>query len=282
MDAICTALNAQRHWQAELRLGLAARAGRTVLSERWHRGPLRVQRPFYPEGDKVCHVYLLHPPGGVVPGDQLNIKVHAQPGAHGVLTTPAATKLYACDDRSARLQQQLEVSANAVLEWLPQETIVYSGAQVDLVTQVQLQDHAVFIGWEMLCLGRPASAQPFTQGRLRQRFEIWRDAKPLWIERARFVGGAEALSADWGLAGASCCASLVCVGGDAQLTASIRDAVNCAEGESFAVTQLPEVTVCRYLGPHAALARKRLTRAWHCMRSQLLTRAACEPRIWQT
>ncbi len=52
-------------WKANLSLEFKATALRTVISKREHKGPLAIQRPFYPEDD-VCHVYLLHPPGGVV------------------------------------------------------------------------------------------------------------------------------------------------------------------------------------------------------------------------
>lgn len=58
-------------WRAELALTLAPRHGRTVMTECRHLGPLRIQRPFYPEG-AVPHLYLLHPPGGVVGGDELS------------------------------------------------------------------------------------------------------------------------------------------------------------------------------------------------------------------
>src|SRR5205085_6360717 len=99
-------------WQAELRLRFNCdapgplRPGRTRLVERQHRGPLVVQRPFYPEGDP-CHVYLVHPPGGVVGGDALRIDATVDPGAHALITTPAATKFYRCEERISTQTQEL-------------------------------------------------------------------------------------------------------------------------------------------------------------------------------
>jgi urease accessory protein len=113
-------------WLAELDLGFAPRGSRTVLARRRHRGPLAVQRPFHPEGD-VCHVYLLHPPGGVVAGDRLAIRVAADPGAEALLTTPAAGKFYRSEGPVARQTVALEIGEGASLEWLPQETILYPG-----------------------------------------------------------------------------------------------------------------------------------------------------------
>ena len=82
---------AHSSWQARLELGFRATAGRTVLAHRRHVGPLVVQRPFYPEGG-ICHVYLLHPPGGVVGGDTLELQVQADADSHALITTPAATR----------------------------------------------------------------------------------------------------------------------------------------------------------------------------------------------
>ena len=93
-------------WVARLALRFEQRAGRTVLAHRSHEGPLAVQKPFYPEGD-VCHVYLLHPPGGVVGGDRLTIEIEVASDAHAVITTPAAGKFY----RSAAVESVALFSA---------------------------------------------------------------------------------------------------------------------------------------------------------------------------
>lgn len=282
MDAVCLAADEQRHWRAELQLRLSRQAARSVLSERRHQGPLRVQRPFYPEGQDVPHIYLLHPPGGMVPGDQLSIRVQVEKAAHGLLTTPAAGKFYGSDGRTARLLQQIEIAAGATLEWLPQETIIFDGAQADALTRVDLAESAQFIGWEMLCLGRPAAAEAFQHGALRQRFEIWREGKPIWLERARFKGGEPALQADWGLRGNTLSATLVAVGRVDGLVECVRAAVNVGADEAFAATQLDEVLVCRYLGSRAQRARDCLGQAWAVLRPALLQRSACAPRVWNT
>ena len=67
-------------WDAALDLGFEARRGRTVLTRRERSGPLAVQNVLYPEGD-AAHVVVLHPPGGMVGGDQLRIAFECDAGA---------------------------------------------------------------------------------------------------------------------------------------------------------------------------------------------------------
>lgn len=270
-------------WQAELALGFVARDGRSVLERRRHLGPLQVQRPFYPEGDAVCHVYLLHPPGGVVGGDQLRIDISVDAGAHALVTTPAAGKLYRSAGRLAAINQQLNVAAEAVLEWLPQETIVFDGAHAEVSTQVHLVATANFIGWEIVCLGRPASNEVLAHGLLRQRFGIWRDAAPVWVETSRYAGGDAALNASWGLRGHSVSGTLVCTTVIPELVTQVRESWAAIQGDALvSATQLDKVLVCRYLGDDAEQARALFAAAWAVLRPAVLGRTVCVPRIWAT
>jgi urease accessory protein len=126
-------------WQARLELQFQRRRNRTVLTHRAHSGPLLVQRAFYPEtlndsldDSQPCHVYIIHPPGGVVSGDELRLDVEVQAQAHALLTTPAAGKFYRRHaQRVARLTQTLQVDGG-VLEWMPQENIYYPEAATQL------------------------------------------------------------------------------------------------------------------------------------------------------
>ena len=172
-------------WQAELRLRFAAAGSRTRLVERSHHGPLVTQRAFHPEG-APCHVYIVHPPGGVVGGDELRIDVQVDAGAHALITTPAATKFYRCASRSSSQAQELR-ARGATLEWLPQENIFYRGADVRAATRVHVDERARFIGWEMACLGLPARGEAFDAGTLQLDFELW-NSRPRFVARLRLAG----------------------------------------------------------------------------------------------
>ncbi|HKO47946.1 MAG TPA: urease accessory protein UreD [Polyangiaceae bacterium] len=270
-------------WSAELELGFEVVAGRSALVRNRHRGPLAVQRAFYPESKEVAHVYLLHPPGGIVAGDRLTVRVDLAPGARALLTTPAATKFYRSEGRVAAQTQLFRVSGGASLEWLPQETIVFGSAQVQTKTRVELEPGASFCGWDVVCLGRAASGDHFASGRLQQAFEIWQAQRPLWIERSEFDANEPVRNAPWGLGGRRVFGTLVCTGQNAAAVAAARAAVDTDDArELFAVSQLRAAIVCRYLGSSTERARQVFTQAWAALRPLVLGRPASPPRIWLT
>jgi urease accessory protein len=185
--------------------------------------------------------------------------------------------------RLARQRQHLQVAAGASLEWLPQESIAFDGARVAASTHVSLHGDARFIGWEILCLGRPASGERFTTGEVSQTWEIRRDGQLLFIERAVYAQDGEALTAAWGLAGRPVCGSLICVGDHAARLDALHEAAADLGIEGlFSVTQLDGVLVARYLGRYSDEARRCFMRCWEMLRPDLLRRAACIPRIWAT
>ncbi len=274
----------KKNWEAHLQLEFAYRAGRTCLVRKQHRGPLLVQKAFYPETDQqCCHIYLIHPPGGIVQGDQLQLDVELAARSHVLITTPAAGKFYRSQGERACLEQYLKLEAGAQLEWLPQETILYNESQTLLKTIVQLQADSRFIGWEILCLGRQAGRYYFDSGRCRQLFELWRDDKPVFIERSQIATGTPILKSPWGLAGFSLTATMVAT----HCTQSVLELVHQwiateAAGEYLSVTLKHDILICRFLGHEAETARYYFVRIWSLIRPQVLGREAVMPRIWHT
>lgn len=271
-----------RGWQASLHLGFTRRDERTVLSARAHRGPLQVQRPFYPEGPEFCHVYLIHPPGGLVGGDELRLDVMVDPGAHAVLTTPAANKLYRSAGANTRQSQHLRVAAGASLEWLPAETIAFDGARSSSFTFVELAQGATFVGWDVTCLGRPACSETLTNGVVRQRLELWQAGKPLFVERSAYDGGDPILREPWGLGARPVTATLVATTTDDTSAAAVRSAVEPAGADQFGVTWRSGVLICRASTDSTGSARAYLAQAWAVLRPLVLGRAPSYPRIWNT
>lgn len=270
-------------WEASLELRFARAGERTVLERAAHVGPLRVQRPFHPEGPDVPHVYVLHPPGGVVGGDVLALALRVGEGAAALVTTPAASKLYRSASRTARIEVTCEVAAGAALEYLPQETIAFDGCRAHTTLRVELARGARFLGWEVIALGRPAAGEGFDHGELVQRIEVWRDGAPLLVERSRYAPGVATLSAAWGLRGQTVVGTFVCAGGAVDIDGSSALLPPPRDGAAASVTRLEEdLVVARYLGDDPVQARRWFEALRAQLRPALVGRAAIEPRIWAT
>lgn len=283
-DAGLSALPAQElGWTAELSLEFAADDSATRIERRRHRGPLVVQRAFFPEGPAVAHVYLLHPPGGMVAGDSLGIDVTVGTGAHAMITTPAAGKAYrSAGERVARLRQHLHVHAGATLEWFPQETIVFDGARVDLGTSVDLSGDARFVGWEIVCLGRTAGGERFTYGICQQRLDLRRDGRPLLIDRTRLDGGGALLAAPFGLGGQPVLGTMI-IAPAVDVLGPLRElAAAVPAPDRASVTAVDGALICRYIGRSGEQARSYFAAAWSIARPLLCDRPPCPPRIWST
>jgi len=277
--------DAERRWAASLALRFANRDGVTRLVQARHQGPLRVQRPFYPEGSQeACHVYVLHPPGGLVSGDALTIRAHVERGAHALLTTPAANKLYKADSQGVAWTQltELTVEAGATLEWLPQETIAFNGSKGTQRTHIALQGNARCLGWEVMALGRPASDLPYVTGRIEQHFRLTLDGKPLWLERQPLDPAHPRFAGRWGQGGATVQATLWAVGLDDAPAAieALREAL--PDNLRWAVTERHGVLLMRYLGASRNEAWALCEHAWQLLRPRWIEREAHTPRIWLT
>lgn len=264
-------------WRASLRLRFADNDGTTRLVERAHSGPLRVQKPLYPEGAAICHAIVIHPPGGVVGGDSLSIDAAAGAGAHAFVTTPGAAKWYRANGKVSRQAVHIEAGAGAAFEWMPQETIFFDDANVVLDHAVQLEEGARYIGAEILCFGRRASGESFRRGTIRQRTQVRSAGKLVWWEQGAIDAGA--LQSRFGMNGASVCATLIGVGAPAPaaLLAAMR-----ALDPALAISQVKSVFVARWLGDDSEAARHTVAKVWQALRPHLLGCEAPLPRIWNT
>ncbi len=263
------------------------RSGRSVPVNCSRKGPLTFQRPFYPEND-VCHLYLLHPPGGIVGGDRIELDIRMLPKAHGLFTTPGATKFYRSGGPVAQQHQTFFVAKDSVLEWFPQETIVFDQAKTDIQTTVHLETNARFIGWDITCLGRSAGGHAFHSGRLENRLSIFENKRPLFMDRLRLDPQRETGSLinsipglqDYPVVGSFIANSITDTVYDA-LKADIMPAAGEKDG-LMSVTRIRELLIARYLGHDPEQARQFFISIWQHLRPAVLGRPACKPRIWAT
>jgi urease accessory protein len=272
-------------WAAHLQLDYALENQRTV-ARHVHSGPLRILQSLYPEGDAVCHNVLVHPPGGLVGGDTLDIELRVRSGAHGLVTTPGATRFYRSDGPVALQNTRITLESGSRLEWLPLEALCYSGCHAENHLTMALEPGAELLGWDVTALGLPQADLPFVQGSLRQHIEV----PGVWLERGTLrADDHRLLESPAGLAGMRCMASLFFVAGSPLPRARKElalDAVRALLAEhplasrAGATSPHPQVVVVRVLAPLVEPAMqllRLLRRAW---RAVLWEKEASSPRIW--
>ncbi|MBF0219373.1 MAG: urease accessory protein UreD, partial [Gammaproteobacteria bacterium] len=200
--------------------------------------------------------------------------------ASALVTTPGATKFYRSSGAKATQRQRLTV-VGGTLEWLPQENIFFSGADVELLTSVYLEGAATFIGWEINCLGRPVNCESFDQGRALFKFSLFRDGHPVLLERLQ-LADAKGLYSAAGLRGHPIVATLVATTMNRDLPELLRAAIPEAQRHELGITLVDGLLIARYLGDSTATAKRLFTMIWKLLRPMVLQRSPCEPRIWHT
>jgi len=267
-------------WQAILELSLQKINGKTCLLPQQRLGPLTVQRPFYPEGE-VCHVYVLHPPGGVVGGDRLKLAINARAGSHGLITTPGASKFYRSAGKTAQLHQQFNVAEDAILEFLPLESIYFPATELSSKISVNLQATSKFAAWEIHCFGLPVNNEDFKAGNVLLNTAVTVGGRLLLHDKLK-IDSFE-LGRVSGLRGNRVYGSFVVF--SQMISASLLDTLRSVQAErgiAGVSCVEPGLLVARYLGDSTEHAQIYFRKLWQMLRPVALGLDACAPRIWNT
>lgn len=292
--------NKGRSWIANLDLIFSQTANGSRLSSVERNGPLSVQKAFYPEGPDCAHVYLLHPPAGIVSGDELHLSAKLETNSHALLTTPGANRFYrARDDKnlgvSLQLQQtQYQLSEQAILEHLPQETLIFQGADAVNKLDVQLTHSSIYLGWDVICLGLPAMDQAFDKGRFEQVSQVTVDGKLVFHDRLKVNQTNQLLNKAAGLAGKHVVGTFIAaapeqLSGEKNRVESeglltlIRSEIEALDAHrKVSISQLDGLFVIRYLGERSEECKKLFAAIWSLLRQALCQLQSHVPRIWLT
>lgn len=273
-------------WNASLHLNYRAQNSSTVLHHQ-HEGPLRIFKSLYPEGPSVCHNVIVHPPGGLVEGDRLDVTVQVAEGAHALISTPGATRFYKSGGDPATQHVQLEVQAGARLEWLPLETLAYNGCQAVNALHWSLAPGAELMAWDVVSLGLPAADQPFERGTYTQTME-WPGH---WLEHASIAASDERLlHSPLGLAGQSSLGTLVLASGTPWTRAHREHVLETVRGTvqnsglaacCGATCPNEHMLVVRALTSQVEPIMRLWQQLWAVLRQQAWHMDSTPPRIWQ-
>ncbi|BCE01256.1 urease accessory protein UreD [Marinicellulosiphila megalodicopiae] len=290
---IATKIIQNKYWKASLSLCLTRKLSKSVLTKCHHNGPLRIQRPFYPESDLCPHLYILHPPGGFVAGDDVQINVHAQNNAQCLLTTPAAGKFYGAKTlEQTQLQKTtLILDEQSCIEYLPQETIVFDSAKANNFCDIHLHKSATLFYWDTFCLGRLKSGEHFSTGYINQNVRIFCDDQLIHIERNQLNAQSELFKSPAGFSnypvfGTFYAYSEIFLNKENSVLIENleKKLFEIQKNEDFyiALTQKNGLLIARYLGNNAAHAQTLFKQVWETLRPIAKNTPACPPRIWNT
>ncbi len=274
-------------WHAKLDLDYRLEAGRCV-ARHVHTGPLRILQSLYPEGEGLCHSVLVHPPGGLVGGDTLDIGIQVATGAHALVTTPGATRFYRSDGEPALQRTAITLAADARMEWLPLEAICYNSCIAENRLDMTLAPGAELIGWDITALGLPAAGKPFDAGSFCQHIEV----PGLWLERAHIKASDTLLmNSPLGMAGHRCIATLFFVAGSKLERQRRQEALDQARelidahplcATTGATSPNGQVVLVRVLAPVVEPAMALLRQVWQAWRGHFWQQVPSSPRIWST
>ncbi|MAL01382.1 MAG: urease accessory protein [Alcaligenaceae bacterium] len=279
-----------QNWHARLELEFTSgHAGKTVLSNKRHEGPLLVQKVLYPEGVNTCHAAILHPPSGIAGGDQLNINVQVQENAHAVINTPGATRWYKANGQASTQSVVLNVNENARLDWLPQENIIFEDANATAQTTITLSSGARTVGWEIVQLGSVCTDGHWRSGQVNVDLRLTLDGRLLWVDTGQLTAIHPLRECQSGLAHFPVTATLWAFG--PKLAEEICEEISLLlpwhDTLRAGFTQIPTnnnqaLGLIRVLGRHAQDVRELLIAQWALLRPLVLGVSSKPVRLWAT
>lgn len=174
-----------------LALTLARRGPRTVAAAQRHSGTLQTLRPMYlDDSGQVCY-YIVNPGGACLSGDQYLIDLDLHAGAHALITTQSATKVYRTPNGAAAQHMRIDLGPDANLEYLPDQLILYRAATYRQTCTVHMDESASLVLAEIVTPGWSPDGARFRYDELRMRTEIHRGERLLAIDNVLVTPGSE-------------------------------------------------------------------------------------------
>ena len=273
----------QDGWKGFLSFTFVNNGKRTVVKDKKHFGPLVLQRPYYQEFNRPS-VLVIHPPGGIVGGDVLELNVKLKDGSKGLVSTPAATKFYRSKGRLAKQIQKIEMDNECELEWLPQETLFFDQSVAENVLSFHLNNsNNKLIAWDIVGLGRPASGEGFDNGSLAQSLELMIEGSLVFVDRLNIDQESLLVQSKAGLNGCMLSATAIFYYDDVKAMQKLKEGLQAQDWPiHVGVSQMDGLIVLRVLGQELDGVKAVLYRAWQIARPIVLGVPVTKPRIWNT
>ena len=265
------------------RLSVERRDGRSVAAELYSAQPLRILMPRPGVGEPLTAV-LANLSGGIVGGDLYEADISVGSGASLTLTAQAAEKVYKSSGAQAENHLTMRVAEGAVLEWLPQGTILFDRALFRQRVRFDLAADSRLFAGSISILGRSAMGERFASGRYREHWDLKRDGRLVWADRFELADPAGAAAASSGLRNVTCFATALFARPDAADDLDwARDVQTGAAGDiRCGVTAIDNnLLAMRWLGGDAMRLRSAVGAFWSAARVRWLGLPVRMPVIWR-
>lgn len=219
---------------------------------------------------------IINTGGGMAGGDRLEVRAKLEAGTAACITTPSAERIYrALDQSCTQVSAELELGSAASLEWLPQETIIFDGARLTRCIRIEMRHCARMLFAETLVFGRTAMGEQIKTGKLRDRWEIWREGRLALFEAISLDGAiSQALRESAVTGGMPVVATVIYVADDcADRLGAVKDTL-VGYGDFAAASSWNGVLVLRIVAPDTMTARTIQSRSLPLLSGNPL------PRVW--
>lgn len=183
------------------------RDGRTRLATLYQDGCAKIRLPN--THSAALEAVLINTAGGLTGDDHIEWSAGLAAGGRLVLTTQACERIYRSIGGPARIETRLDIGADAHLDWLPQETILFAASRLERCMQIDLADGASLTAVEAVLLGRDAMGESAMDAQLHDNWRIRRNGRLLHAEATWLDGTPEARNGPSLLAGCRALATVL-------------------------------------------------------------------------
>jgi urease accessory protein len=218
--------------------------------------------------------------GGLAGGDRVAVTAWVGAGARAQVAGQAAEKIYRSTDAAAEMTATLRVAPGGLLEWLPQEMILFDGSRLRRRFDVAVEGDGRLFACDSVVFGRTARGERFNQGLFFDRWTLRRDGGLAWADALRVEGKAE-LDHKAGFGGAVAAATLLYVAKDAARHLTLARSLVTGVWRAGA-TIVGEALLIRLFERDAQALRETLCGLVAEFRHGVLGLPARVPRLWRT
>ena len=265
-------------------LTVAARDGASRIDHLYQSQPLRLLFP-RPERDEPLTAVLANTSGGIVGGDNLDVRVTCAADAQLLASAQAAEKVYRSAGPTADVNLSLSADAGAGLEWLPQGTILFDRVRLRRRTALSVASGGRMLAGEVLMFGRTAMGERLMQGFVHDAWRVRYDGRLVWADSLHLDGDLSVpFSSPVGFADARAAGMVLYVADDAPRWLEMaRDLLGREreDGLRGGATAFERVLLLRWLGAEPRAVRAAFGRFWSTFRAETLGRPARLPTLWR-